>query len=419
MRITILTYGSRGDFQPFLALAVGLQQAGHTPRLAGPARFAELAAEFHIPFSVLAGDPAEISVRFNEAGVNPVRIVRSIRDYVFDIAPQVTRDARAALAEAEMVIHSFLFTTGGHSFACELGIPDISVQTFPVFAPTRSFPNVVFSSLPPGLFSYLTHWLVTQIFWYGGNTSQPHFTKSHPQDFPMKLYWPFRKMDDRQQTPLVFAYSTNVLPRPADWTSPHIHIPGYFFLDEPGYKPTEELLEFLKAGEPPVCISFGSMLNRDAERIRQVVRDSLAQTGLRGVILTGWEGGSHPQVSSDILELEAASHAWLLPQCKAVVHHGGAGTTGAGLRAGIPNIVVPFAGDQPFWGKRVEALGAGPRPIPVKRLSTQGLSAALQQAVDDANMQKKAARIGEMIQAEQGVGEMIRLVETWAEKFRH
>jgi sterol 3beta-glucosyltransferase len=418
MRITLLTYGSRGDFQPFLALAVGLQKAGHSPRLAGPARFEQVADQFQVPFSVLAGDPAEISVRFNNAGTNPVRVARSIRDYVYDIAPLVTKDARAALVEAEMVIHSFLFTTGGHSFARELGVPDISVQTFPVFAPTRSFPNVVFSSLPPGPLSYLTHWLVTQVFWYGGNTSQPRFTKSHPQDFPVKLSWPFKQTDDRPVTPLVFAYSPSVLPRPVDWSMLNIHIPGYFFLDEPDYQPPEKLVEFLQAGEPPVCISFGSMVHRDAEQIERIVLEALAQTGQRGVILTGWGGELTSEPSENVLALEAASHAWLLPHCKAVVHHGGAGTTGAGLRAGIPNLVVPFAGDQPFWGKRVEMLGAGPRPIPVKRLSTQSLSTALQQAVEDQSMQKKAARIGEKIRAEQGVGETVHLVEQWTEKFR-
>lgn len=418
MNITLLTYGSRGDFQPFLALAVGLQKAGHNPRLAGPARFEELATRYQIPFSVLAGDPVEISVRFNEAGGNPLRMVRSIRDYVFDIAPQVTKDARAALVEAEMVIHSFLFTTGGHSFAVEMGIPDLSVQTFPIFAPTRAFPNVAFAWVPPGPFSFLTHWLTTQVYWYGGNTGQPKFSKNHPQDFPSKLSWPFKETVDRPVTPLVFAYSPIVLPRPKEWSSPNIHIPGYFILDEQDYEPPDDLAKFLQAGEPPVCISFGSMVHRDAKRIEQVMLAALAKTGSRAIILTGWGGNLEHESNENVLALESASHTWLLPRCRAVVHHGGAGTTGAGLRAGIPNIVVPFAGDQPFWGKRVEMLGAGPRPIPIKKLNTENLSAVLQQIVDDREMQKNAARIGEMIRAEQGVGETVRLVERWAEKFK-
>lgn len=418
MNITLLTYGSRGDFQPFLALAVGLKKAGHTPRLAAPGRFADLAAQFGVPFATLAGDPAEISVRFNDAGSNPVRMVRSIRDYVFAIAPQVTRDARQALQGADLVIHTFLFTTGGHSFARELGIPDISVQTFPMFAPTRAFPNVAMAWLPPGSFCYLSHWLATQIFWYGGNTGQPKFSKSHPQDFSQELAWPFKQTNDRPLTPLAFAYSSSVLPRPADWSAPHIHIPGYFFLDEPEYQPAAELQKFLDEGEAPVCISFGSMLNRDARRLNQAIIGSLTQTGQRGILLTGWGGKMEQEIPPNILVLPEASHTWLLPRCKAVMHHGGAGTTGAGLRAGIPNIVVPFAGDQPFWGKRVAELGAGPQPIPVKHLTTESLSAALQAAQNDLAMRASASRVGEMIRAENGVEQTVRLVEDLARSFR-
>lgn len=410
MRITLLTYGSLGDFQPFLALADGLQKAGHQPLLAGPGRFAPLAVRFGVPFVPLAGDPAVISARFNDAGSNVYRMVRSIRDYAFAIAPQVIQDARQALHGADYVVHSFLFTTGAHTFARQMGVPDLSVQTFPMFAPTRAFPNVALSGVQAGVASYFTHWLATQVFWYGGNSGYRSLRKQYPQDLPPKLYWPFTQYDNRPLTPLAFAYSTTVLPRPADWSSAHIHIPGYFFLDEPNYQPAPGLVKFLEAGEPPVCISFGSMLNRDEQRIRAVVLSALRATGLRGLLLTGWGGVQTVDHSTEIFEMESAPHAWLLPRCRAVLHHGGAGTTGAGLRAGIPNIVVPFAGDQPFWGRRVAALGAGPAPIPVKRLDVSNLSNALRMATSDPLMQKNAARLGEQVRAEQGIVDVIRLI---------
>ena len=418
MNITLLTYGSRGDFQPFLALALGLQKAGHTPSLAAAERFADLAARYGVAFSALPGDPAEISEHLNDAGANPIRMVRSIRDYVFAIAPQIVRESRLALQGADLVIHSFLFTTGGHSFACEMGIPDISVQTFPMFAPTWAFPNVAFAWLPPGPLSYVSHWLATKIFWYGGNSGLPGLKKSHPQDFPQRLTWPFKQTSDRPMTPLIMAYSQIVLPRPMEWRATHIHIPGYFFLDEPDYKPQPELLKFLEAGETPVCITFGSNLNREAGRIQSMVLAALAQNGQRGIILTGWGGEMKQELSPNILVLPEASHAWLLPQCLAVVHHGGAGTTGAGLRAGIPNIVVPSATDQPFWGKRVAELGAGPPPIPLKSLTVDSLAAALLAARNDPAMRAGATRVGERIRAENGVANMIRLVENWSGKFK-
>jgi len=420
MHITLLTYGSRGDVQPLLALALGLQKAGHTVRLAGPGRFADFVSGHGVPFAALAGDPAEISIRFNDAGANPVRMVSGIRDYVYEIAPQMTRDARAALEGADLAVHTFLFTTGGHTFARQMGIPDVSVQTFPMFAPTRDFPNPSMAGIPPGPLSYFSHWFATQVYWYGGNTGNPRFSKQYPDDFPAKLYWPFRKVDDRPLTPLLMAVSPTVLPRPADWTSPHIHVPGYFFLDEPGYTPPPILADFLAAGEPPVCVSFGSMVHKDAERIGRAVLGALARTKQRGVILTGWGGWTPEHLPDGVLTLDAVPHAWLLPRCAAVVHHGGAGTTAAGLRAGVPSVVVPFAGDQPFWAKRVAALGAGPAPIPIKRLDADSLAAALECALGDGSitMRRRAAEVGEKVRAEDGVGNAVRLIEACAENFR-
>jgi len=418
MLITLLTYGSRGDIQPFIALAGGLQKAGHSIRLAGPGRFAAFAAGHGIPFVPLAGDPAEISARFNDAGTSPLRMVRGIADYVFSIAPQVARQAREACAGSSLVVHSFLFTTGGHTFARELGIPDVSVQTFPMFAPTRAFPNVSMAGIPPGLPSYLSHWLATQVFWHGGMSGYRRLRRAYPRDLPRKLTWPFREVDGRPASPLLVAVSPAVLPRPADWTSPHIHLPGYLFLDEPDYAPPPALAEFLVAGAAPVCVSFGSMVNRDAERIGRAVLAALRRTGRRAIILTGWGGWTPERLPENILALEAAAHDWLLPRCAAVIHHGGAGTTAAGLRAGIPNVVVPFAGDQPFWAKRVAALGAGPDPVPVKRLDADNLTAALSRALDDGSILSRAADLGECIRAEDGVGVAVRLIEKWADGFR-
>jgi len=291
------------------------------------------------------------------------------------------------------------------------------VQTFPMFAPTRRFPNAAMANIPPGALSYFSHWLATQVFWHGGNSGTPRFSKQFPQDFPSKLYWPFKQAGDRPVTPLVFAYSPTVLPRPVDWTAPDISVPGYFFLDMPGYAPTTALAEFLAKGVPPVCVSFGSMVHRDAQRIAGAVLDALKQTRQRGIILTGWGGWSPDPLPEDIFAIDAVPHDWLFPRCKVIIHHGGAGTTGAGLRAGVPNIVVPFAGDQPFWGRRVAALNAGPEPIPVKKLDAGVLAAALTRALDNESIRQSAAEVGEKIRREDGVGETIRLVETWAETF--
>ncbi len=412
--ITLLTYGSRGDLQPFLALAVGLQNAGHRVKLAAPHRFGPFAGDYRIPFIPLAGEPEIISQRLNDAGANPIRMVRAISDYIFSIADQVARQASAACDDADLVVHSFLFTVGGHALARKRGIPDVSVQTFPVFAPTRAFPPVSMPGLPPGLSCYFGHWIQTQIFWHGGNIGFRRLRKADPETFDLNLRWPFTPDGTRLATPLLLACSPTIIPRPDDWRAPHIHIPGYFFLDAPeAYRPPSALADFLADGEPPVCVTFGSMIHRKAEQICRIVLAALVQTHNRAVILSGWSDLQTLSLPKRVLVLDSAPHDWLLPRCKAVVHHGGAGTTAAGLRAGIPNLVVSFAADQPFWGARVHAIGAGPRPIPVKRLTSQRLTAALAEAEGNA-IRSGAQAVGRVIRAEDGVGTAIKIIEATA-----
>jgi len=157
------------------------------------------------------------------------------------------------------------------------------------------------------------------------------------------------------------------------------------------------------------------MVHRDKERIDRIVRASLRQTGNRGIILSGW-GGVKEKSSNDLLYLEATPHDWLLPRCKIVIHHGGAGTTAAGLRAGIPNIIVPFMGDQPFWGEKVHAIGAGPKPLLVKNLSVEMLIRAMAEA-EDKSLRKRAQAIGRQIRNEDGTGAAVTLIEKYSNDF--
>ncbi len=417
MKITLLAYGSRGDVQPFVALAEGLQSVGHSVRLAAPQRFIDLAAEYSISFVPLAGNPEEMSAQLNDARSNVLGMVKKMSDYVLSIAEPVARVAFAACEDADLVVHSFLFTTGAHSLAQARGIPDVSVQGFPIFTPTRAFPMVAMANLPPGALSYFSHWLGTQLFWRVGNTGYRRLRSASPDVFNLELVWPWKHAQP-VQTPLIFAYSPTVLPRPDDWHAPYIHIPGYFFLEaSESYQPPPELTDFLATGEPPICVTFGSMVNREAQRIQQIVYQSLNETGQRAVLLSGWSGAQAMQPGNNLLALESAPHDWLFSRCKAVIHHGGAGTTGAGLRAGIANIVIPHGLDQLFWGKRVAQIGAGPAPIGLSKLSVHALSAAIDQANDPA-LRARASMVGGQIRSEDGVGEAVRIIEQHAAFFK-
>jgi UDP:flavonoid glycosyltransferase YjiC (YdhE family) len=195
-----------------------------------------------------------------------------------------------------------------------------------------------------------------------------------------------------------------------------VHVTGYYFFSHhDAYQPQKELESFLHSGNSPVCVSFGSMVNRDAKRIDRLVRKALAQTGNRGILLSGWSGVKSSS-SKDLLYLEAAPHDWVLPRCKMLIHHGGAGTTAAGLRAGIPNIIVPFMADQPFWGGRVHDVGAGPKPIRVKHLTLKNLTQAIAEA-ESESLRKRAQAIGQQVQSEDGISETVKWVEKYSNDF--
>ena len=414
MKITILTYGSRGDVQPFLPLSLGLMANGHAVKLAAPFRFKKLVEDHSINFVPLAGDPEDLSRRLNNAGHNFIKMIRELMSHAIEIGADVLRQTEEACKDADLIIHSFTHLVGAHTLAREKNIPDIHVQPFPMFASTGDYPNVTLPDLKLRSLNRLTHIVSQKITWW---TSKSGFEQVRRRaGLPKrKLYWPFDDDPLRLRTPILCAWSPSLLPASSDWP-PHVYITGYYFFPpDNSYRPPVQLDSFLKAGKPPVCITFGSMVNRAAERIDHIVRESLRQTDNRGIVLSGWSGIRN-RSSRDVLYLEATPHDWLLPRCKMVIHHGGAGTASAGLRAGIPNVIVPFTADQPFWGKRVQAMGAGPKPILVKNLSVEKLSRAIAEAESDA-LCERAQAIGQKIRSEDGLGSAVKLIEKFSNHF--
>jgi UDP:flavonoid glycosyltransferase YjiC (YdhE family) len=207
-------------------------------------------------------------------------------------------------------------------------------------------------------------------------------------------------------------YSSHVVPRPPDWGS-HRHVTGYWFLEAASaWRPPARLRDFLNAGPPPVYVGFGSMHNRDADEVTALVVEALNWAGQRGILFTGWNGLGKVANSHKVFLLESSTpHDWLFQRMAAVVHHGGAGTTAAALRAGIPAVVVPYMSDQPFWARRVHELGAGPPPVPRGRLSARLLAEGIHRAVTIPAYQDRAAELSRALRAEDGVGCAVRLFE--------
>jgi UDP:flavonoid glycosyltransferase YjiC (YdhE family) len=153
------------------------------------------------------------------------------------------------------------------------------------------------------------------------------------------------------------------------------------------------------------------MSNKKPQEIARLVLDALANTHQRGIILSGWGGMRADDLPDTVFRLESAPFSWLFPRMAAVVHHGGAGTTAAGLRAGVPSIMTPVFADQPFWGRRVAQLGVGPPPIPLRKLTVDLLAQAIETALSDTAMRQRAAELGAKIQAEDGIGNAISILE--------
>ena len=416
MNITILTYGSRGDVQPFLPLSIGLMARGHSVRLAAPSRFKELVEQYGIKFYPLAGEPEDLSRRLNDVGFNFVKMTREMIDHAVEIGAEMLRQMEDACADADLIVHTFAHAVGAHTLAREMNIPDVHVQLFPMFTPTGDYPNVTMPDLKIRALNRLTHLLSNKIMWWTSSFGYEQVRRR--AGLPKrKLYSPFDVDPLRPTTPILCAWSPSILPPSKEWPS-HVHVTGYYFFDanDDVCKPPVALQNFLSAGKSPVCVSFGSMVNRDAERINSIVRSALSNTNNRGVILSGW-GNVKEQLSDDLIYLDAVSHAWLLPQCKMLIHHGGAGTTAAGLRAGISSVTVPFTADQPFWGKRVNLVGVGSEPIYVNKLSVDKMTQAIVEA-ESAFICAKAQEVRYSLRSENGVQCAARLIETCAYDFK-
>ncbi len=202
-----------------------------------------------------------------------------------------------------------------------------------------------------------------------------------------------------------------MIPAPPDWGADK-HVTGYWFLDDgEDWTPPPALIDFLEAGPAPIYIGFGSMSSRKPEETAELVIAALQLANQRAILLSGWSGLQKTDLPDTVFMIDSVPHSWLFPMVAAVVHHGGAGTTAAGLRAGVPSVVVPFFGDQPFWGGRVASLGVGPTPVPRGKLTAERLASAIQEAVTNKAMRQRAAALGAKIQTEDGLARAVEIVQ--------
>ena len=420
MHITIVTLGSRGDIQPYIPLALGLQRAGYDVRFATFNAFREFVIAQGLDFAPIHGDPrstmtSQAGQAWLRSGRNFVTATREIRRTFMgeDLMPAFN-DALEACRGSDAIVYSFMGASAYH-IAEKLKLPSIFTLLQP-FTRSRQTPSMVSPALPlGGGYNLFTHKMGELLIW---NAARPMINRWRRESLSLPVMsWrgPFDFIY-KNKMPYLYGFSPSVVPRPADWPTWH-HISGYWFLDrDPSWSPPEALLHFLKAGPKPISIGFGSMTGRDTEKLLGVAVEALQATGQRAILLGGWAEVGNLELPDSIFKIEAVPHDWLFPRMAAVVHHGGAGTTAAGLRAGVPSVLVPFFGDQPYWGRRVHALGVGPRPIQRKSLTVPKLVEAISIAVQDETMREDAAALGKHIQAEDGVESAVQFVKEYLGK---
>jgi sterol 3beta-glucosyltransferase len=415
MRITILAAGSRGDTQPYVALGLALQQVGYTVRVSASEAFEDFVNSFGLEFFPLVGDVSKIAddenLRQAMEADNPLKVImgfNTLKNYAYSLQSGFYDACQGADA---IVYHPG--ATIGHFVAQTLNIPSILATPFPM-TPTKDYPALIFyDSVRLGkTYNLLTHILFQQIMWQTSKAPIKRFWQDKFGNVPRNFANPFSQQQSNNNLTLV-SCSNHVFNQPKDWQK-GIHNTGYWFLDEDNWSPPDKLQEFLPAGTPPVYVGFGSLGHRDqATQTTEMVLDALERSGQRGVLATGWSGMTKVKgIPDNIFMVESIPHAWIFPKMSAVVHHGGAGTTAAAFRAGVPQVIIPHANDQFAWGKRVEELGVGAKPIPRKKLTATKLAAAIS-AVLNPGVKAKAIALGDKIQLEHGTEVATKLISDY------
>jgi UDP:flavonoid glycosyltransferase YjiC (YdhE family) len=414
-RITIIASGTRGDVQPAIALGKVLQTAGYQVRILASPNFRGWIEGFGLETAPSQLDIQEVMAseggqEWVERGHNPVVQMRVMKKLLDKNGWQLVREGWEACQGADVIISSFTSDAFAVTIAEKLQVPHFSMPLQPTMIATRDgrcLPSAPF----PNRVSRINEW----------------FGKLLIEPFPWQLYGPHtnrlrreiglapqtnrENIAARKRMIILHAISQHVVPRPADWPL-NFHITGYWFLDEElDWQPPAELVDFLAAGPPPVYIGFGSATSSDPAAMTRLIVEAVQQSGQRAILLSGWAGIGQVDLPPEILRLDSAPHNWLFPRMATVVHHGGAGTMAAGLRAGVPGVVIPHMVDQPYWGQRVWSLGVGPKPVSRHKLTAVNLAKAIHQAVTDETMRQNAAALGAKIREEDGLGNALGIIK--------
>jgi sterol 3beta-glucosyltransferase len=405
MKIAIVTYGTEGDARPLAALCHALDHAGHASVLLADASTLGTAQRLGVRAHALAGD---IRGALGTGGAianvvakseRPGAAAKALADIANAQAAAWLRQTVETARDCDAIVCSGLAAFVGLSAAEALGLPAIGAGMFPL-TPTREFASPFLPpSRVPRFLNRTSHHFVSAMLW---RAFRPALNAARAQVCalpPRQGMWTAH--------PALYGFSPSLVPRPADWPA-NAAVCGQWIPPASEWQPPPSLAAFLAAGEAPVYIGFGSMTGFDAGRLRQVVVDALA--GRRAVLNPGWSGIDAQSLPGNFHVVGDTPHDWLFPRMSTVVHHGGSGTTHSAARAGVPSVVVPFAGDQFFWAHRLALAGVAPNAVAGSRVGASELAGAIAFA-DRAQVRARALALGEQMRAEDGLGRAVAAIE--------
>ncbi|CAI0559587.1 unnamed protein product [Linum tenue] len=412
LQIVMLIVGTRGDVQPFVAIGKRFQESfmqedGHRVRLATHSNFKDFVLDAGLEFFPLGGDAKLLaSYMVKNKGFLPsehseIMVQRQqMREIIFslyaackDPDPQTSVRFKADAIIANPPAY-------GHTHVAELlKVPLHMIFTIP-WTVTSEFPHPFTRVKQPAAYR-LSYHIIDTLVWLGIRDLINEYRKKHLKLRPVTYL--SGSQSSRMKVPFGYIWSPHLVPKPKDW-GPKLDVVGFCFLDlATNYEPPTALLDWLRSGDAPIYIGFGSLPVEEPEKMTEVIVRALELTGQRGIINKGWGGlGNLAEPKKYVYSLDSCPHDWLFLRCKAVVHHGGAGTTAAGLKAACPTTIVPFFGDQYFWGEQVHGRGVGPAPIPVDDFSTEKLVYAIKYMMDP-RVKLRAVELAKAMENEDGV----------------
>lgn len=404
MKFIVATYGTEGDARPFAALCRSLMDAGHEARLLADPATLGTAQALGVPTTALGGNirntlfgnDTASSVVTKGGGFNAT--ARVLAKIATENAESWLGTIVAAASGYDAVLAAGLAAFVGFSAAEYLGIKSIGSGMIPI-TPTSEFPSPFLpSKWVPRALNRTSQRFVNAMLWnaFRGKTNAARAKLGLP---PRTAVW--------KDLPMAYGVSPTLLPQPADWPE-HVHLCGQWVVPANDWVPTDELARFMADGEAPVYIGFGSMSGFDSPRLLDML--IRATNGRRVLLNPGWSGIDPSGLPGNVLVIGDTPHDWLFPRVSIVIHHGGSGTSHSATRAGVPSIVIPFAGDQFFWAERLRITGVAPKPLDARKLTMQEVRAALDFTAT-RRVRNQARTMGEMMHQENGVRNAVGILE--------